>query len=112
MPGFAKFLAFLTVVAACGFLYLATLDFNARRTFAREVLLSEIAIDGMPLDERDPGPRRVDIALWQDIDDQMLKDIFAHAGGNPKDKGSSPVKTQKEEVVRVQQEVEAQLKVA
>src|SRR5262245_11332191 len=83
MPGFAKFLVFMNVLAACGFLYLATIDFNARRPWAYEVFRGEMAIEGLPLDERDPGPRGVDIALWHDLDPTTLKDMFAKAGGNP-----------------------------
>jgi hypothetical protein len=83
MPGFAKFLVFMNVLAAGGFLYLATLDFNARRPWAYEVFRGEIAAEGLPLDERDPGPRGVDMALWHDLDSATLKDMFAKAGGNP-----------------------------
>jgi hypothetical protein len=95
MPGFAKFLAFMNVVIAGAFLYLATLDFNARRPFAREVFIHELALDGLPLDRTDPGPRRVEIALYQDLDSDMLKELFARV---PPQKGVPIPQTQAEEV--------------
>src|SRR5262249_19469389 len=68
MPGFAKFLVFLNLLAAFGFLYIATQDYNARRPWAYEVFVGELAIDGLPVDRNDPGPRRVEIALFEDLD--------------------------------------------
>lgn len=101
MPGFAKFLVFMNFVAACAFLYIATIDYNARRPWAYEVFLGELAIDGLPLDERDPGPRRIDIALFEDLDESghpTLRQLFANAGGNPPEKGGNLIHTQQEEV--------------
>ena len=102
MTGFAKFMAFMNVVAALAFLYLATLDYNARRPWAYEVFRSELAIDGLPIDKDDPGPRRVDLALFHDLDDDTLKDMFAKAGGNPAKGSDNVVRTQLDEVERVQ----------
>jgi hypothetical protein len=95
MPGFAKFLAFMNVVIAGAFLYLATLDYNARRPFAREVFVHELALDGLPLDREDPGPRRVEIALYQDLDSDILKELFARVSPQ---KGVPTPQTQAEEV--------------
>jgi hypothetical protein len=109
MPGFAKFLVFMNFVAACGFLYLATIDFNARRPWAYQAFRGELAVDGLPLDERDPGPRRVDIALGEDLEKDTLADMFKDAGGNP-EKGGKLVRTQKDEVLQIQNKLEAALK--
>ncbi|OAI48162.1 hypothetical protein AYO44_07835 [Planctomycetaceae bacterium SCGC AG-212-F19] len=102
MPGFAKFLVFLNFLVACGFLYVATIDYNARKPWAREVFLGEVAEDGLPLDRNDPGPRRIDIAIFTDLDGSegraILRDLFANAGGNPPEKGASFIHTQQEEV--------------
>jgi hypothetical protein len=101
MPGFAKFLVFINFVAACAFLYIATIDYNARRPWAYEVFLGEMAVDGLPLDERDPGPRRIDTALFDDLDESghaTLRQLFANAGGNPPEKGGKVILTQQDEV--------------
>lgn len=104
MPGFAKFLVFMNVVIACTFLYLATIDYNARRPFAREVFIHELAIDGLPLDRQDSGPRRVEIALYQDLDgDDILKELFAKvppATGKPMRSQVEEVEYQKDKIIK------------
>ena len=98
MPGFAKVLVFLNVLMAGVFLVLATLDFNARRPWAYQVLLAELGEDGLPLDESDPGPRRVEVPLYADINnDDLMRDLFP--------KGEKIVKTQEEEVQRLKKVV-------
>jgi hypothetical protein len=112
MPGFAKFLVFMNLVAAFGFLYLATQDYNARKPWAYEVFVGELAVDGLPVDQRDPGPRRVDMALFQDLDDSdhtTLRELFEKAGGNPPEKGGAYIHTQQEEVAYQKQKVNKQL---
>jgi len=102
MPGFAKFLVFLNVLMAGVFLVLATLSFNARRPWAYQVFLAELAQDGLPLDESDPGLRRVEVPLYADLDnDAILRDVFP--------KAEKIVKTQEEEVLRLKKEVSAEL---
>jgi hypothetical protein len=110
MPGFAKFLAFMNVLAALGFLYLATIDYNARKPWAYQVFRAELAMHGLPIDKHDPGPIRVDIALWQDLDDETLTDMFVKAGGNPTTKGGKLIRTQRDEVFRIKTALEAELK--
>jgi hypothetical protein len=95
MPGFAKFLAFMNVVIAIAFLVVAKWDYNARRPFAREVFIHELALDGLPLDRHDAGPRRVEIALYQDLDGDILKELFAKVAPQ---KGVPIPQTQAEEV--------------
>lgn len=109
MPGFAKFMAFMNVAIACVFLFLATKDFNTRRPWAYEVFRSELAIDGLPLDQKDSGPRRVAYALWQDLEPDTLKDMFAKAGGNPAKGSNTYIKTQIDEVERLRGELTAEL---
>lgn len=109
MPGFAKFMAFMNVVVACAFLFLAAKDFNVRRPWAYEVFRSELAIDGLPLDQKDSGPRRVAYALWQDLEPETLNDMFAKAGGNPVKGSNKRIETQVEEVQRLRDEYTAEL---
>lgn len=109
MPLFAKFLAFMNVVAAGLFLYLAAQDWNARQPWAYEVFLSEIALDGLPIDETDPGLRRVDMPLHPDLDDTAtLQDVFKHAAVKG-EKSPAPVATQKAEVERRKKEIADEL---
>jgi hypothetical protein len=110
MPGFAKFMAFMNVVVALVFLYLASIDYFARQPWIYEVFRAELAIDGLPVDEKDHGPRRVDVPLYHDIDDATLKDMFAKAGGNPIKGSETIVRTQIDEVKRMQEKTIEELK--
>jgi hypothetical protein len=109
MPGFAKFMAFMNVAIACVFLFLATKDFNTRRPWAYDVFRSELDIHGLPLDQKDSGPRRVAYALWQDLEPDTLSKMFANAGGNPVKGSSNYIKTQMEEVERLRDQLTADL---
>lgn len=104
MPGFAKFLAFLNVLAAGGFIYLATLDWAARQAWAKAGFVRELMLDGLPVDEHDTG-RRIDLTVFADLGDEadpdtdaVLKSLF-----KPKEHGA-PIKTQDAEIERVQKE--------
>lgn len=101
MPGFAKFMAFMNVAVACAFLFLASKDYNTRRPWAYEMFRAELAVEGLPLDENDSGPRRVAYALYQDLEPETLKDMFAKAGGNPVKGSSNFITMQIKEVERL-----------
>lgn len=109
MTAFAKFMAFMNIVIACVFLFLASKDFNTRRPWAYEVFRAQLAVDGLPIDQHDSGLRRVAYALWQDLEPDTLKDLFAKAGGNPAQGSNNLIKTQIEEVDRLRAELTAEL---
>jgi hypothetical protein len=100
MPLFAKILAILNVLAAGGFIYLASLDYGARQAWALANFQYELALDGLPLDDRDPG-RNVIKPLRDDLGDDDSPGVLAglfKAGGV----GKPFVKTQAKELARVQ----------
>jgi hypothetical protein len=101
MPLFAKILAFLNILAAAGFIYLASLDYAVRQTWAYEVFRHELVVDGLPVDKQDSG-RRVHDPLYYDLDTGAL-DLFENAGAG------EPVRTQEEEVKRVQKQVKDEI---
>lgn len=87
-----KVLVFLNVLAAAGFVYLAATDYATRQVWSYGVFRHELALSGLPLDEKEAGADGV--PRVQDLTDATLKDAFAQAGGNP-------VKTQTAELDRV-----------
>lgn len=103
MPLAAKILAFLNVLAVGGFIYLASLDYDMRLAWSREVLRHELIIHGLPLDERDPGAyemRRLD-PLRPDLDSQQVLPFAEKTG--------EPVTTQQQELERVRDALKARL---
>jgi hypothetical protein len=62
MPLGAKFLAFLNIIAAGGFVYLAAIDWNMRQAWSYEVFRQEVLLNGLPADQADAG-HRVDLCL-------------------------------------------------
>lgn len=114
MPLLAKFLVLLNILATGGFIYLASLDYGMRQSWALAAFQLELAIDGLPLDRADPGPvekgerrRNVVQPLADDLGDQtspgFLKDMFKAAGAG------QAVNTQLQEIDRVQKVVQKEL---
>lgn len=93
-----KILAILNVLAVIGALALLAMDYAKRQTWAYAVYRQKLVIDGLPVDENEvdgQGHKLVD-----DLTPATQQDIF---------KGSSPVKTQLEEVKRVQNELNSKI---
>lgn len=82
MPLGAKFLAVLNFLAAGGFVYLATIDWNMRQAWSYEVFRQELALHGLPADETD-AVHRVDRPLYQDVSRTTLADIFKKSNAGP-----------------------------
>jgi hypothetical protein len=93
-----KVLAILNVLAVIGAVALLGMDYAKRRSWAYAVFRQQLVSDGLPVDDREvdgEGHKLVD-----DLTQATLQDIF---------KGSSPVKTQLEEVKRVQSDLSSKI---
>jgi hypothetical protein len=103
MPLSAKILAFLNVLAAGLFLYLAaTLVYAPRQVWSRAVFQRELVLEGLPVDEFDPGwrPDRPLAADLGEEDSAVLTDFFKLVGPA----GKPVVRSQDREVERVRVE--------
>ncbi|HMF10828.1 MAG TPA: hypothetical protein VKE94_00940, partial [Gemmataceae bacterium] len=95
-----KILAVVNVVAAIGFIYLAASDYGKRQQWSYAVYRHDLAIDGLPLDDKDTdvdGRPRV-----KDLSKATLTEVFQPAGGQP-------VETQMAELQRVQDDLTAKI---
>jgi len=92
MSGLGKILAFLNVLAALGFVYVATVDLGKRQAWSYAVLRHDLAIQGLPVDDEEHDTEGN--ALVDELNSATLTQVFQPAGG-------TPVKTQTEEVKRV-----------
>ncbi|HZT82293.1 MAG TPA: hypothetical protein VFA26_18845 [Gemmataceae bacterium] len=94
MSLFGKVLVFLNALAALAFVCLAALDYGQRTAWSYAVHRHELALNGLPLDEKeldvDGHPRYLDIC------ERTQRELF----------GGQPVRTQAEEVQRVQGRVQ------
>jgi hypothetical protein len=83
-----KVLTILNALAAIAFLVLAGMDYRARNDWAYGVFRHELAIHGLPLDDRDDSwrPGR---PIVKDVSEKTLADLFSKAGSFDKN-----VKTQ------------------
>lgn len=88
MSLFGKVLTILNALAAIAFLVLAGMDYRARNDWAYAVFRHELAIHGLPLDDRDDSwrPGR---PIVKDVSEKTLTDLFSKAGSFDKN-----VKTQ------------------
>src|SRR4051794_14761028 len=87
-----KIVAFLNILGAIAFFFLATMDYGRRQAWAYDVYRHDLLIHGLPLDESETdegGRRQVD-----KLGAGTLADLFTPAGG-------APVDTQVKEVQRV-----------
>lgn len=76
-----KVLAVLNLFAAVGFVYLAATDWGKRQSFSYATYRHDLAIDGLPLDEKETdtqGRRLVD-----DLTDGTLRPIFSAVNAKP-----------------------------
>jgi hypothetical protein len=101
MPLAAKILAFLNLLAAALFVYLAGIDYAQRQDWARDEFLHRLVLHGLPVDERDTG-WRADRPLSMDIgegdDSAIAADLFGLVRAKP------AVTTQDREVERARAE--------
>ena len=95
-----KILAIFNVLAAIGFVVVAGLDWGQRERWAYAVFRHDLTVDGLPIDAEEKGPNlkpRVD-----QFNEPWFAAMFQRVGGRP-------VKTQTEEVDRLQKDVQAQV---
>lgn len=90
-----KVLTILNALAAIAFLAIAALDYQARNQWTYAVFRHELAINGLPLDDKDDSwrPGR---PIIRDISAKTADELFRAAGG-------SPVKTQLDAVKQARQ---------
>jgi hypothetical protein len=99
-----KILAILNVLAALGFVYLAAVDWGKRNAWAYAVFRHELVVDGLPVDESESVPVE-DVPVVDRLSENTLQDLFRQAGGQP-------VKTQREAVKRLHDELRAKVESA
>ncbi|MBX7102535.1 MAG: hypothetical protein K1X57_00535 [Gemmataceae bacterium] len=90
MSLFGKVLTILNALAAVAFLVIAGMDYSARNQWSYSVFRHDLAMRGLPLDNKDDSwrPGR---AIVKDVNAKTMDDLFRNAGG-------APVKTQLEAV--------------
>jgi hypothetical protein len=95
-----KILIILNLLVASVFLYIATLDWAARNKWAYAVYRDNLALNGLPLNAKADDPLDYSLAA-ENLSDNTMKQIFASFG--------DPVRTQAEEVQRVQRRLSEEL---
>jgi hypothetical protein len=94
-----KILALVNILAAIGFIYLAASDYGKRQQWSYAVYRHDLALNGLPLDDNE---KDVDgQPLVKNLNQATLTEVFQGAG--------QPVKTQMEEVQRVQNDLRGQI---
>lgn len=96
-----KLLAVVNVLAAVAFLYLGASDWAKRHAWTYSVYRHELALSGLPVDDKEIDPTDDDPHV-EKISDKTLQALFQQAGG-------TPVKTQKAEVQRAQSELKGEI---
>lgn len=99
MSVWGKVLAVLNLLAAGGFVYLAMMDYDQRRTWAYHGLKQNLIAEGVPVDASVTDIQNV--PLVEALDPGSLKRI--------QQMGGQPLKTQEEELKRVQNEVQKRI---
>jgi hypothetical protein len=98
MSLYSKILAFLNVLGVIGFIWLGCMDYAKRQQWAYAVHRYDLQIHGLPLDPQDADTEGN--LKHEQLTEQTLKDLFP----------TNPVRTQVQEVERVQKLVEARVK--
>jgi hypothetical protein len=96
-----KILAFLNIIGAAGFVYLASLDYAKRHTWAAQVFRADLLLQGLPLDAEARTPEGEPIVDL--ITEDTKKALFPVPPA---------VFTQEDEVRRVQSEVQSRIQAA
>jgi hypothetical protein len=94
MSLFGKILALLNIFGAFGLIYLASQDYARRQAWAQSQFLHDLTLNGLPVDEQQRTSG--DVPEVDLLGEEPLRQLFAAIGG------SNPVRTQVEEVKRVQ----------
>ncbi|MFM7151339.1 MAG: hypothetical protein ACKO23_16000 [Gemmataceae bacterium] len=71
----------LNLFGAVGLVYMATLDYAKRQSWAHAYVRHELALDGLPLDEQDPDPSG--LPLVERFNDEDKRAIFQGVTGEP-----------------------------
>src|SRR5690348_9676421 len=96
MSLFGKFLAFVNVLAVVGTLALLTMNYSRTRAWQYAVYKVRLTIDGLPVDDEERDDQGQPLHL--NINGEIQRELFPQ--GNP-------VTTQRKEVERVRQQVQA-----
>lgn len=100
MSIFGKVLILFNLLAATVFVYVAAVDWAARYKWAYAVYRQDLTLHGLPLDERKEDVFDNSLAV-EKLSDNTLRQVFGSFG--------EPVKTQIEEVARLQRRVNDEL---
>jgi hypothetical protein len=98
-----KILAILNVLAVVGLVCLAAMSYGKRQAWAHAVLRHDLAIDGLPLDDKDTDEDGIPVV--DKISDWTRDQMFQPVGG-------AGVKTQMEELQNVRRKVEQKVEEA
>src|SRR5262245_8274611 len=80
-------LLFFNVVALVGFGAILYIDMSKRLEWAEGTLLRQLAINGLPVDERDDGAvAEQSIQIRHELDPALLKEAYEKRQANVKDK--------------------------
>src|SRR5262245_41333044 len=80
-----KILALLNFFGVVALMVLAFMDYSKRQAWAYSVLRHDLAVRGLPLDDKERGPQAdPDQPLVSQLSEATLKDMFSQVGGDPK----------------------------
>lgn len=98
MTIFGKILIVCNLLMTAVFVYVASVDWAKRYTWAYAVYRDELRINGLPVDKIETDPIE-GVVLVDKLSENTLSQLFQPVGGNP-------VSTQREEVERVAKELQ------
>lgn len=99
-----KILAFLNVLAAVAFVYLASMDYQKRSTWSYSHFRHQLLLNGLPVDDGDNAWRKPGEAIVADVSDASMKQVFS----GDEFAGAKPPKTQVEAVKSAGAEIKRQ----
>ena len=109
MSTFGKILAVFNVLAAIGFLVVASMDYGRQHSWAYSEYRHRLALTGLPVDAEELDTQEPDqeLPVVARLTPGVLKDVFQGNDGGSNDLGGPEVKTVLEELERVRQKVTA-----
>lgn len=102
MTIFGKILIITNLLITTVFVYLASVDWAKRYSWAYAVYRDDLRMNGLPIDEREMDPIG-NVLLADKLSSKTLEQVFQQAGAG------APVETQVKEVQRAHEEVRAAL---
>ena len=93
---------FFNVVALAGFGAMLYIDMNKRMEWAEAVLMRQIAINGLPVDDKDQEGREVALQLRHELDPPLIKEQYDKRGINTKGDKFLPVSENFRDQIRFQ----------